>query len=253
MANEKRLRTLGAAGTLDTAAITSGSTTINSAGLADLGVVDSTNHAALTFYTQDATTGRVTSKEILYVTAHTAAATSATVTRGNESTTAAAWAIGDRWVHSLTPKDFDGSGGGSGLIGLTTYNPGSATGTATTSTSYTDVDATNLAVAFTVPPSGAVLLRLTARALIGTANNELSWNIREASSDLSGTNGSVVYSGLTTFSARCTHAAKVSGLTAGASKTYKWGHARTFGSGTVETHYGLTDGQAVMEVWAVNL
>jgi hypothetical protein len=105
MANEKRLRTNLVAGALS-GALTTSDTTMSSAGLADLGVVDTTNHAAIAIFSADAT-GRVTAKEVVYVTAHTAAATTATILRAQESTTATAWSSATTWAHASTAKDFE--------------------------------------------------------------------------------------------------------------------------------------------------
>lgn len=107
MANELRVHANGVAGKLS-ADITSGATTFSSAGLADLPVIDTTNHAMIAFYQTD-TNGRVTKQEIVKVTAHTAAATSATIVRAQESTTAAAWngsSAPDSWVHGPVGTDF---------------------------------------------------------------------------------------------------------------------------------------------------
>ncbi len=103
MANEKRLRTNLAAGALS-ASLSNSDTTMSSAGLADLGVVDSTNHAAVILFLADGA-GRITSKEIVWVTAHTAAATTATISRGQEGTTGIAWASSATWVHAPTSSD----------------------------------------------------------------------------------------------------------------------------------------------------
>lgn len=106
MANEKRSRTNLAAGALS-ASLAIGGTTMSSAGLADLGVIDTTNHAAITLFVADSN-GRITSKEIVYVTAHTAAATTATIVRAQEGTTAAAWSAGATWAHAGTTRDLAG-------------------------------------------------------------------------------------------------------------------------------------------------
>jgi hypothetical protein len=246
MPNEKRLRTNLVAGALS-AGISNVDTTISSAGLADLGVVDATNHAAITLFSADAN-GRILTKEIVYVTAHTAGATTATVQRAQEGTAAQAWSSGATWAHTATTKDFDGSGGGSGLIGATVYKPASDTTANTTSATYVDADATNLAVAFTVPPSGKVLVRLTALGYNGTTGQGAYWNLREGTSDVA---GSEAFLADTNLIRRVVHTALITGLTPGQAKTWKWGH-RVGASGTTTLRYG-TLGAAVMEVWAVNL
>lgn len=104
MANELRQRTDGVAGALD-AALTAVATSMSSPALADLPAVGTTEHAVLSLFTRDATTGRITKRETVWVTAHTAAATTATILRAQEGTTAQAWAVGDRWVHGPTVRD----------------------------------------------------------------------------------------------------------------------------------------------------
>lgn len=126
MANESRSRAGGVAGALS-AALTTADTTISSAGLADLAAIDTTKHAALTLYTVDAN-GRVTKREVVWVTAHTAAATTATILRAQEGTTAQAWAIGDKFVHGPTVRDvasgrlkFKGRTSGDVVMNATVY------------------------------------------------------------------------------------------------------------------------------------
>jgi hypothetical protein len=103
MANELRIRSNFAAGAID-AALSAGDTTLSSPGLADLVAVTSAGHAAITLFDRDAD-GRITKSEIVYITAHTASATTATMTRGEEGTTAQSWSIGDNWVHGPTTRD----------------------------------------------------------------------------------------------------------------------------------------------------
>lgn len=103
MANEIRRRSDFVAGGLSAGMLTS-DTAMNSAGLADLPAIGATEHAALTLWRTDVL-GRVTQKEVVYVTAHTASATTATVTRGREGTTAQAWSTGDRWSMSSISSD----------------------------------------------------------------------------------------------------------------------------------------------------
>lgn len=103
MANERRLRSGFVAG-VTTTALTNVATSMASAALADLPAVDSTAHAPIVFTTVDAN-GRVTAKEVIYVTAHTAAATTATILRAQEGTTALAWTNADKWQHGPTVRD----------------------------------------------------------------------------------------------------------------------------------------------------
>jgi len=107
MANELRLRADGVAGALD-AALTISGTSLSSPSLADLPAVGSTQHAALSLFVRDAVSGRITARETVWVTAHTAAATTATILRAQEGTAAQAWASGARFVHGPTASDLTG-------------------------------------------------------------------------------------------------------------------------------------------------
>lgn len=101
------IRALAVAGRLS-ADMATGTTTMSSAGLADLPVVASPDIAKVVLYQTD-TTGRVTKKEVLYITAHSSSATSATVSRAQEGTSAQNWngtTTPDAWVHAPTAVDF---------------------------------------------------------------------------------------------------------------------------------------------------
>lgn len=250
MANEKRLRTNSVAGAL-TASISAIDTSMSSAGLADLGVVDATNHAAITIFAVDGN-GRITAKEIVYVTAHTAAATTATIARAKEGTSAAAWGAGATWSHSPTSKDFDGSGGGSGLIGFTAYNPAVRVVQTRNSLTFADLDAANLAVSFVAPPSGKVLVRLSASAFTDIAGNEHLWNLRDSGGDIAGTK--VGASSMSNNFGGMSRVISVTGLTPGTTYSWKWGWAVAVVGGVgARIQYGDSTGPASMEVWAVNL
>jgi len=93
MANELRARGNLVSGTLS-ASLTNVATSMSSAGLANLPVIDTTNHAAITI-----------ENEIVWVTAHTAGATTATIVRAQEGTTAAAHNSGIAWQHGPTALD----------------------------------------------------------------------------------------------------------------------------------------------------
>lgn len=250
MANEKRSRTNLIAGALSSG-MTVGDTVMSSAALADLAVIDATNHAAIILFVADSN-GRITAKEIIYVTAHTAAATTATVARGQEGTVALAWASASKWVHAATAKDFDGAGGGSGLIAMTAYNPGVKVVATRNSLTFADLDATNLAVTFVAPPSGKVMVRLSASAFTDIGGNEHLWNLRDAVGDVAGTTV-----GCTSNSSNFNGVTRViqkTGLTPGTTYTWKWGWAvGTVGGVGSRIQYGGNTGAAVMEVWAVNV
>jgi len=241
MANEKRLRNNSVGGLIEDNPLTSGATTLTSAGLTSLGVVDTTNHAVVVL-DPDGIEG---APEIVYVTAHTASTTTATILRAREGTTAIAHSVDIPWVHTATVKDFDGSGGGSGLIGFTAYP---TLGSITATSSYADVDATNLVVAFTAPPSGRVLVRLSGTVSVAN-NSSIAWSLRESGANIANTAFEAMYFGPgATINTRPSYAAYITGLTAGAAKSWTWGHAMTFNSGPTSTN-----GPAFMEVWAVNL
>jgi hypothetical protein len=139
---------------------------------------------------------------------------------------------------------------GNGLLALLRYAPATEEIKSTNSTSFVDLDATNLVVTFVVPASGAVLVRLTSHvSLSGAVDGR--WNLRESSSDVAGTDEEVLDGG---NNCRVTTLHRVSGLTPGNSHTYKWGHA-VVGVGTVSEKMGgviVSDdgGAAYMEVWA---
>lgn len=104
MANEIRTRFNLVSGSL-TSGISDTDTSISSAGLANLGVIDSTNYAAIIIGT-----------EIMWVTAHSAAATTATVVRHKEGTTAVAHGTDATWVHGPTVLDIEDGGWQAGDI-----------------------------------------------------------------------------------------------------------------------------------------
>jgi len=80
-----------------------GGTTLNASELVDLEAVSGADYAVITL-DPDRKAG---APEIVYVTAHTASATSATITRGQEGTTARQHAQGTKWVHGAVENDFD--------------------------------------------------------------------------------------------------------------------------------------------------
>lgn len=188
--------------------------------------------------------------EIAYLTGHTSASGTATILRGQEGTTARAHIQDTPWVHSATSKDFDAAGGGVGLIGLTSYAPGSDTTilNAGTSTSVAAVDSTNLTVAFTAPPSGKVLVRLSALTLVSTVGNSIFWGLLDGSNAQV---GKLDYMMTYATAMRASASLYVSGLTAGTAYTYKW--AYKVNSGNASVFGGPTYGDAIMEVWAVNI
>lgn len=102
MAATTRLRTNNVFGTTTNNPLLVGGTTLNSAGLANLAVVAGADRAVITL-----DPNRVNgAPEIVIVTAHSGAATSATITRGAEGTAAREHPSGTFWVHAATAVDF---------------------------------------------------------------------------------------------------------------------------------------------------
>ena len=135
------------------------------------------------------------------------------------------------------------------LLASLQYFPATETGYPTTSPVFADLDATNLAITFVVPGSGAVIVRQEALTLPQTTGY-LSWNLRDAAGNVANTPVRVAGGGAQQL--RSLASRKVTGLTPEATVTWKWGQARS-GSGTLQTYVGAADGEvgpAVMEVWS---
>ena len=79
-------------------------TAISSPGLARLGTVSSPDVALVCIYATDSN-GNITNAENVYITSHVSAATSATVTRAGDGTTAQAWSSGAAWTHGWGVAD----------------------------------------------------------------------------------------------------------------------------------------------------
>lgn len=105
MANEIRTRTNFVGGLVEDAPLLVDATTLTSASLANLPVIDGTNHAAL-IIDPDGNDGN---SEIVWITAHTASATTATILRGQEGTTARQHTQDTPWVHTSTARDYEGT------------------------------------------------------------------------------------------------------------------------------------------------
>lgn len=164
---------------------------------------------------------------------------------------------GDQWGFPgpMGPAGSNGAAGSSaGLLAVTSYNPATSTTKTTTSTTGADIDATNLAVTFTVPASGEVLVRLTGIAIVSNSAAGYWWCLRDTGGNNIAGTLRTVYSVVTGMSGPSA-AMYVTGLTPSASVTYRWGHGVSANSGslrygddgTTGGHYG----QAVMEVWEV--
>lgn len=89
----------------NTNGISNTDTTLESADLADLPVVSGGDIARITFATFNGV--HVNSYEIVHVTDHTDSATTATISRGQEGTTAQSWDNGTNWFHAITVNDLE--------------------------------------------------------------------------------------------------------------------------------------------------
>jgi hypothetical protein len=142
-------------------------------------------------------------------------------------------------------------------LARTVYDPGTETTYSTSSTSFADVDATNLAITFTAPASGKVLVILEAFIEVDAADPNSSnhgemWNLRESTTNLAESDGFI--GGWTGASERrFRYACRITGISAG-SHTYKWGFRTTSATFTQRLVVGGTAGTdagpALMEVWA---
>lgn len=111
------------------------------------------------------------------------------------------------------------------------------------STTLVDIDPTNLAVTFTAPASGRVLVRLTGCALVSTANDHIYSQLREGTTPVGPQ--TIHFQG--TFLSTHTASLLVSGIAAG-SHTYKWAWRMDANTGSM--YGGPLHGPQVMEVWA---
>lgn len=102
MANEIRRRYNFMSGIISDNPLSNSATTLNSTNLAGLPAVGSTEHVALVLDP----TGVGNGPEIVWVTAHTGSATSATIVRAREGTSAVQHASTIAWVHVATTADF---------------------------------------------------------------------------------------------------------------------------------------------------
>lgn len=100
MPSGPRILTNNVFGTVSDNPLTAGATTLNSAGLADLAAVSSA--FAVIVIDPERTAG---APEIVFVTAHTGSATSATIARGKYGSSARQHAQGTPWVHAATKED----------------------------------------------------------------------------------------------------------------------------------------------------
>jgi hypothetical protein len=99
VANERRVRVMNLFGSLGAGMLVADTSIAFGAVPAALPAIDSTKHAALVLEPD------TPAEEVVYVTAYTAGASSATVLRGQEGTTAVGHPVGALWVHGPTRRD----------------------------------------------------------------------------------------------------------------------------------------------------
>lgn len=136
------------------------------------------------------------------------------------------------------------------LLGETTYDPATIASYPTTSATLENVDATNLAVTFTVPPSGEVLVEVAALVYPNELGTGISFGVRDGSGVVAGSTDARVANGLTQL--RGMFRQVVSGLTAGSSLTWYFAHKRDGGTNTPNTYAGGAAGPARIAVYSVD-
>jgi hypothetical protein len=112
-------------------------------------------------------------------------------------------------------------------LAYVSYGPGSAAAIDTTSSTMADCDATNLAITFTVPASGRVLVTLDGWVAASGSATMYNWGLRESTTTVGDL--SVIYSQVD-GQRRMRVPFLVTGLTPDASLTYKWAHRLSLGS-----------------------
>lgn len=144
----------------------------------------------------------------------------------------------------FAPPVTGGSADGGATLARTAYNPAAVTTFSVTTVAFADVDAVNLAVTFTFPASGKVVLILEGIADASAAGNQTQWNARDAAGDIANT-GRTVTRVSSSSGHRITTRIPLAGV-AGSTKTVKWGHSTNTGTGRLLC--GSNYGPAVMTV-----
>jgi hypothetical protein len=130
-----------------------------------------------------------------------------------------------------------------------TYYTASENSYSTSSSTFADVDATNLTISFTAPCSGKVLVRLISYAESSTAGTgQYKWRLYDGSNQI----GNIQMATKTETGTSIEAYVYKTGLSAGASYTWKWQHAQTAsGTGKAIVGNGSTYGAMVMIAEAV--
>lgn len=140
----------------------------------------------------------------------------------------------------------------SALLASHQYSPATVVVVNTTSSTFADVDATNMAITFTVPASGSVIVAAAGEVQAGSGS-VLCWNLRQGAADVANTIARVAYGSASTVGVRANYRVKITGLTPEASVTYKLGQARAVGAEVCSTRASddADAGPLLMEVWEV--
>jgi len=131
------------------------------------------------------------------------------------------------------------------VIAETVYNPASLTtiDTAALSTADEDVDATNLVVTGIVPSSGRIRIRLSAAASSVTAGASVHWMLRTTGgATVAGTKVRVATN---TTVMRPAYDVQITGLTPGATFTYRWGQSTDNTTNKARLYVGDAGGTTV--------
>lgn len=178
-------------------------------------------------------------EKVWVVAPYTAGATSCTIQRGKEGTTAVAHSPAPKWRHVPTPWDYD-----RGRLLATKY--GSQGGDySTTVSTFADVDGTNLAA--TVTPRTPSCL-VTLQAFISNSGGIAEWAI---------TNAADVVQGFARYAIQDNennHAMlsfQIDGLTPGTSVTFKWRFRKATGGATHTISNTNTANRPVMRIYEV--
>lgn len=202
MSNEIRVRQNFIGGLVDTADLAAAGTTLNSAALAAIATtIDTTNHMPITLDPD----GIYGAPEIAYITALTVGATSCTLLRGQEGTTARQHLLDTPWVHGPTVDDI-------------TQEQDAVVSTSETSTSatYADLATVGPQVTATPGPQGKLIILMSstiASSLAGTSayiSAALSGGNTLAASDA---NGGLVQPGINNGGGSVARVLILSGLT----------------------------------------
>jgi hypothetical protein len=245
-----RIRTAAIGGLVEDNPLAAAATTLTSAGLSALPLF-AAGDFALVVFDPDGRTGEPFAKRI---TAHGSNAVTATIEAAAIYGTARQIDRDTPW-HLTDILDQDGNG--SGLIGLTAYDPVSQSGVNVPAASALgDFDATNLRVSFVAPPSGKVKINLSCFAE-ASAGAYMEWSLRNLSNVVpTGGEGQLTISSTSSAAVGSRPYATfvVTGLTPGTTYTYKWSIKNPVNTSTTAiAYYGGGTGPAVMEVWAVNI